>query len=634
MRAPRARSPVRVFPWGLGGIVLTLGARPPAGQAQEVIEVPAIDVEAVAPRVEEPSRDRTSAIEDPSALDAPTGPARQASLAPAVVVREAGGLGQPATLQVRGSDPASTLSALDGVPLNSPFLGGADLSGLALLPLDSLRLTRGGQSASWGSDAVGGVVEAALPSPLDDPQTRLSLTAGSFGTSRMKVALAGREGPVAGMAALGLLASAGNFPFTDTNGRRRTRTHNAASALDALGKVEAEWAGGRHRAVLLVEGFCDDREVPGLEQFPSRTARQRDSRVLASARWEGPPLLARGGRTGAHLYVRRLGFDYDDPSPPMGPAVHARLVAWEVSGEGSGVEAVSRSWSIPWSVRATHTRGQVSRPQQVVRSPTRSLVAARAGLAWDRAPFRAEAAVRVEWDEGFGVTVLPRAEARVSPWPALALFASAGRSFRLPTFEELHFDAGFVQGNPDLLPEDAWTWDAGVSLSSPGEVAMLRAAFFENRVSNLILFLPRSAFLIRAENSGSALLRGVEVEGSVRLGPVGVRATYTFLDARFRGGRAMPHRPRHTVAGEVSFESGGVRVEVRGRGQTAMFMDRYESLTEEGRLVVDARVEWTPVPEATLALDVHNILDRRGAVDSLQSPLPGRAFYGSLRVFL
>lgn len=603
--------------------------------AQEVIEVPPIAVEDDTATAETPD-DPDSLETEPAALDAPTGPVRDASLAPSVQVRESGGPGQPVTLQVRGSDPASTLAALEGVPLNSPFLGGADLSGLALLPLASVGITRGGQSATWGSGAVGGVLQAALPSPLDDPQTSLSLTAGSFGTTRMKVALAHREGPVAGMAALGLFESAGDFPFTDTNGHRRTRTHNAASALDGLGKLEAGWAGGRHRAALLIEGFRDDREVPGLEQFPSETARQQDTRVIVSGRWEGPPLFAREGRADARLYVRRLAFTYDDPSPAMGPAVFARLVAWEVSGEASGEEAVSRWWRIPWSVGATHTRGAVTRPDQPVRSPVRSSVAGRAGVAAGsrEAPFRAEAAMRVEWDEGFGVTVLPHVEARVSPWPALALFASAGRSFRLPTFEELYFNAGFVQGNPDLRPEDAWTWDAGVSLSSPGEVARLRAAFFENRVSNLILFLPRSAFLIRAENSGSALLRGMEVEGTVRLGPVGVRATYTFLDARFRGGRAMPHRPRHTVAGEIAFESGEVRVEVRGRGQTAFYLDRYESLTEEGRLVVDARVEWTPVPEASVALDVHNVLDRRGAVDSLQSPLPGRAFYGSLRVFL
>ncbi len=628
MRVPRARFPVHVPPRWLAGIVLTAAAFP--GEAQEVIEVPPIDVEAAAPRAEAPVQAR-SVEADPATLDAPTGPTRDASLAPSVQVRESGGLGQPVTLQVRGSDPASTLATLDGVPLNSPFLGGADLSGLALLPLDSLTITRGGRSASWGPGAVGGVLEAALPSPLDDPQTRLSLTAGSFGTARMKVALADRAGPVAGMAALGLLASAGDFPFTDTNGRRRTRTHNAASALDALGKVEAEGAGGRHRAILLVEGFCDDREVPGFEQFPSDTARQQDTRVIVSGRWEGPPLAARDGRAGARLYVRRLGFAFHDPSPPMGPPVQARLVAWEVSADGSGEEVASRWWRILWSAGATHTRGAVTRRDQPVRSPVRSSVAGRAGVAVgsDQAPVRAEATARVEWDEGSGVMVLPRAEARVSPWPALA-----GRSYRLPTFEELHFNAGFVQGNPDLRPEDAWTWDAGLSLSAPGGVAMLRAAFFENRVSNLILFLPRSAFLIRAENSGSALLRGAEVEGSVRAGPVGVRAAYTFLDARFRGGRAMPHRPRHTVAGEVSFESGGVRVEVRGRGQTAFYLDRYESLTEEGRLLVDARVEWTPVPEVALALDVHNVLDRRGAVDSLQSPLPGRAFYGSLRVSL
>ncbi len=620
-------------PWWLGGIVLVSSVSPRPGLAQEVIEVPAIEVEAVAPRTDTPSEDRATVVTDPAGLDAPTGPARELLFAPSVAIREAGGIGHTVSLQVRGADPASTLAALEGVPLNSPFLGGADLSGLALLPLESLTLVRGGQSAAWGSDAVGGVLEARLPSPTDNPGSRLSWTLGSFGTVRMKVAHAERAEALAGLVALGLLSSAGDFPFTDTNGRRRTRSHNAASALDALAKAEATWAQGRHRAVLLIEGYRDDREIPGLEQFPSQTARQGDSRLLVSARWEGPPLVASEGRTGVHLYVRRLGFAFEDEAPPMGPAVKARLVAWEVSGEGLGEEALSRAWRFPWSIRVTHTRGQVERAEQPFRAPTRSLVACRAGAAWDQTPFRIEAAARIEWDEGFGVTVLPRADVRVTPWPFLSVFASAARSFRLPNFEELYFNAGFVQGNPGLRPEDALTWDAGVAISHK-KTARLQAAYFENRVANLILFLPRSAFLIRAENSGSARFRGVEVEGSLRLGPVGLRAAYTYLDARLAGGLAMPHRPRHTVAGDLGLDLHEVRIAVRGRGQTAMFMDRYESLREEGRLFVDARIEWSPTPKVALALDAHNLLDKRDAVDSLQSPLPGRAFYASLWVSL
>jgi len=602
-----------------------------AAAAQEVVAVPLVEVEG---RRAVPAPDRTAPETDPAVLDAPAGPARAIAQDPAIQTREAGGVAQRVTLSVRGSDPAATLSVLDGVPLNSPFLGAADLASLALLPLESIQIERGGQSAQWGSDAVGGVVDARLLSPERDPGTRVVLTLGSFGTARAKVSESGRLGPVAALAALGLLSSAGDFEFTDRNGRARTRTHNAASALDATGKVAAAISGSA-RLTGLLEVFSDERDVPGLEQFPSETARQTDSRVIGSVRLEGPAITRPGNPTEVHVYGRRLAFSYVDPHPPLGPAVSTRLVASEVSAEGTADAAVSGRFSIPFGVRVVHTRGDVARETQRHRTPRRTVVSARTGATVGREPdpYRLDATLRVEWEQGTGVALLPRVQGRFSPWPVLTLHASIARAYRLPTFEELYFEAGFVQGNPGLRPEDALTWDAGLAVQPVRGVAA-RATYFENRVSNLILFLPRSAFLVRAENSGSALLRGVEVSADARLAQFGLSLAYAFLDARFRGGRAMPLRPRHTATASVEYERGRFRAQARARAQTGFFQDRYASLREEGRVFVDLRIEFVPVPEVTLALDVQNLLDKRDAVDTLQSPLPGRAFYGSLLVSL
>ncbi|MBL6974156.1 MAG: hypothetical protein ISR64_00355, partial [Deltaproteobacteria bacterium] len=87
-------------------------------------------------------------------------------------------------------------------------------------------------------------------------------------------------------------------------------------------------------------------------------------------------------------------------------------------------------------------------------------------------------------------------------------------------------------------------------------------------------------------------------------------------------------------AGEVVFEKGWIRIGARVRGQSAFYLDRYESLSEEFRAILDARIELIPHPYVTLSLDVHNLLDKRDAIDTLQYPLPGRAFYGTLRFFL
>ena len=203
-----------------------------------------------------------------------------------VQVLSLGGPGQAATVAIRGTDPAATLATLDGVPLNSPFMGGADLAGLSLVTLDALDVSRGARSASHGTDAVGGVVAARTPDPLLGPDTRASLALGSFTTARLKASHAHTwfVGPhdIGMLVGGGLLATDGSFPFTDTNGIDRVRDHNGALAFEGLARVAVRIA-GVHRVDLLAEGAWDRREIGGLEQYPSTTAQQRTTRAVVRA---------------------------------------------------------------------------------------------------------------------------------------------------------------------------------------------------------------------------------------------------------------------------------------------------------------------------------------------------------------
>ncbi|MFO7837918.1 MAG: TonB-dependent receptor [Desulfosalsimonadaceae bacterium] len=45
--------------------------------------------------------------------------------------------------------------------------------------------------------------------------------------------------------------------------------------------------------------------------------------------------------------------------------------------------------------------------------------------------------------------------------PSLNLFANAAEAFRAPSFNNLYYDSWLIQGNPDLDPEEGWTYDVG-----------------------------------------------------------------------------------------------------------------------------------------------------------------------------
>jgi outer membrane receptor protein involved in Fe transport len=212
------------------------------------------------------------------------------------------------------------------------------------------------------------------------------------------------------------------------------------------------------------------------------------------------------------------------------------------------------------------------------------------------------------------------------------LSANVGRSFRLPTFEELYFDSGFVQGNPDLEPEDSLAWDFGIE-AGRGSWWNLKASYFENYGFNMITFAPVSAFVIRASNSGRAVIRGVEASAAAEYRWFRASVAYTWLDATVSStGMWLPARPEHSVIGELAFSGGPFKLLLQPSWQSGFYLDAFESVMEEDRFRLDVRLLVKPIPSLTLSLDFMNVTNKTDAVDFLQQPLPGFSAFGTVRI--
>ncbi|HEX7241259.1 MAG TPA: TonB-dependent receptor plug domain-containing protein, partial [Longimicrobiaceae bacterium] len=132
-----------------------------------------------------------------------------------LTVTRRGGPGSPATVSIRGSGAGEVLVLVDGVPVNSPLSGEADLSTLPLEAVERVTVLRGAQSARYGGRALAGVVAVETRRP-SAPELSARAEAGSWGErSAALTAGARRE---AGGSALSGLASAewrsvrGDFP--------------------------------------------------------------------------------------------------------------------------------------------------------------------------------------------------------------------------------------------------------------------------------------------------------------------------------------------------------------------------------------------------------------------------------------
>ncbi|KIZ34133.1 TonB-dependent receptor plug domain-containing protein, partial [Rhodopseudomonas palustris] len=116
---------------------------------------------------------------------------------PGLDISESGGPGSTTYIRLRGADSGQTLVMIDGIRVNDPTAasGDFDLSMIAPGMIDHVEVLKGPQSALYGSDAIGGVVNIITKKGSGPAQVNLRGEGGSYGTGGGSGALTGSNGP-------------------------------------------------------------------------------------------------------------------------------------------------------------------------------------------------------------------------------------------------------------------------------------------------------------------------------------------------------------------------------------------------------------------------------------------------------
>lgn len=154
-----------------------------------------------------------------------------------VYFKDYGGLGNTKTISMRGSSSEQVLVMLDGQRLNNPQTGQVDFASLAIEGIERIEVVRGGNSALYGSDAVGGVINIITKSSHHDAQKKsvtgsIKYTVGSFSSVAFENEATSRQpfGELSG--SYKLLESEGSFKYIDDSGYRQTRKNADISSQD------------------------------------------------------------------------------------------------------------------------------------------------------------------------------------------------------------------------------------------------------------------------------------------------------------------------------------------------------------------------------------------------------------------
>ena len=476
------------------------------------------------------------------ALDLRPGSLLSAGLSgiPGVIVKSYGGGAAVQNAVIRGMSAEHTLVLIDGQRLNSFENGTTDLGFLSTLGFDRLEIARGGWSAMYGSDALGGVINVITRAPDQEARAKAEQTVGSNGYS------AGVISGSWGFEHIGVAAGfrqergRGNYEFDFFDGRLTTRlrregddflirTGNARIAGDITSEV---------RGNLFVMYSDADRGSPGpvTDATSSDRARLDDRLAIGQAGlvwnpgdgWVGmlngswhyslehysDPLILLGGFPLRSFYENRTFF----VDPEVRYVASSALIAAAGMNLGYGGLTSSEVRTARRWQQSYFLNGQISLPSPLQEGND---VRVYPSVRYDRfSDVSGDISPRI----GINIGVLERPDVRMR--------ASYGKSYRAPTFNELYWIAG---GNPALAPERSLSFDAGVESDFPfvGS-ASLQATYFSIDTKDRIVWSPQSGGFWSPRNFNRVRSAGLEVEAHWKSssGLVECGVTGSWIDAR------------------------------------------------------------------------------------------------------
>ncbi|MNK59332.1 Vitamin B12 transporter BtuB precursor [compost metagenome] len=250
--------------------------------------------------------------------------------------------------------------------------------------------------------------------------------------------------------------------------------------------------------------------------------------------------------------------------------------------------------------------------------------------------------LRADADSRFGTHVAPKLALRLDPMDSLTLRASVGTGFRAPDFKELMLR--FINpainyeilGNPDLRPETSMSYNLGLE-ARPTPWAWLGLNLYLNDVSNLIDAQLRpddgtsSYTQYQYLNIASAMTRGIE--SSLRLNVLPglvLEPGYTLNDTLNRTeNRPLPGRALHSGSLIARYDHEGLGL--GGYAKLALvgerpFSESRSTVTEvtmaPAYTTLDMKITKVLTREISLFLQGDNLLN---ASDPAYLPIPRRS---------
>lgn len=528
---------------------------------------------------------------------------------PGIQMNRNGGMGQSASLYIRGANANQTKILVDGVPINSLDASGSALRYLTLDNIDHIEILRGPASTLYGADAIGGVIQIFTRKPqpglhfdsllgYGTQNTQKANVGVSLGQEKWRVRVQANRTSTDGIPAEtgGLNQDAKADGYTNTGGSVAftllPATGHELGASFRQNQGRAHYSSGYTAAT--DTSYSTDSLFDYYTDFTTSQARLYSKDRLTSF-WKSTLQYGQSldwqkfysayAPQGQFLQTidKQLSWQ-NDVDLPLGKM----LVALEHDGQKASSDASqplaagsyisNNSALLGWKAKWGKHRWQING-----RHDANSIYG-------DKNTYSAS----------YGYQLTPQ-------WRAQA---SYGTAFKAPTLYQLYIP---FYGNALLQPELSYNREVGLVWEREEQTASL--TYYRNNVSNLINYVPTDASGDgQYQNVGQATLQGATLSYKGRFGDWRVHGSYDWLDAvNGDSGKLLPLRARNTGSMGVShiwgpFEAGVDVVMVGSR-----YNDVQQTVRLGGYTLVNLTARYRVSKALAIQASIDNVFDRQYA---------------------
>ncbi len=359
------------------------------------------------------------------------------------------GNGTLATLGIRGGGAAHTQILWNGIPLRNPMLGLIDLALIPAAFVDAAAVHYGGHGAAFGSGAIGGLISVSTDKVNVSESVQVTLGVGSWGNRFAQIRLDYGLKNIRFSSRLFAHGAENNYRYRlNKDIPERNQTHHRLKNQGLLQEINVQLNKEQSLTARLWYQSAD-RQIPPISTQTTSKAAQQDRSLRTTLQW-----YFQGEKIQWQLKSAWLDeiINYQDTLILL--YTHNQFRTWLAEGETS--MRLSRNIHLTGGIYTEVAKGEsINYTDAILRHQTAVFSSFR--LITRHWNWRFQ--IREEITERLWSPLLLDLSTEWSLLQPLIVKASISRNYRTPTLNDLNWRPG---GNPQLSPEEGWTYEAGL----------------------------------------------------------------------------------------------------------------------------------------------------------------------------